>query len=127
MKKPAPRAGFFVPGGSGSHCRAGRRVWHHMPMSGAVFPNNPFRLSRRLGAVACVLATLVVPAHATDVALAGVFPGKALLVINGGRTACGAGRSRHAGRCAGRVVWTRKVQSLISMGSVTGCLSASTR
>lgn len=66
--------------------RAGGRVWHHMPMNDAVPRGNPFRLSRCLGAVACVLASFAAlePAHATDVALAGVFPGKALLVINGG-------------------------------------------
>ena len=59
-------------------------MWHHMPMNDAVAPGNPFRPSRGLGAVACVLATLSAPAHAMDVVLAGVFPGKALLVINGG-------------------------------------------
>lgn len=61
-------------------------MWHHMPMNDAVPRGNPFRLSRCLGAVACVLASFAAqePAHATDVVLAGVFPGKALLVINGG-------------------------------------------
>ena len=55
-----------------------------MVMSDPAAPGNPFRLSRGLGSAACVLAVLAAPAHATDVVLAGVFPGKALLVINGG-------------------------------------------
>lgn len=59
-------------------------MWHHMVMSDPAAPGNPFRLSRGLGSAACVLAVLAAPAHATDVVLAGVFPGKALLVINGG-------------------------------------------
>ncbi|MDD3325459.1 MAG: TIGR02281 family clan AA aspartic protease [Zoogloea sp.] len=53
-------------------------------MSDPAAPGNPFRLSRGLGSAVCVLAVLAAPAHATDVVLAGVFPGKALLVINGG-------------------------------------------
>ena len=60
------------------------RVWHHMAMRDVVPLEIFSRPLCRFGVAACVLASLSAPLHATEVALAGVFPGKALLVINGG-------------------------------------------
>lgn len=55
-----------------------------MTMHEGVPLENFSRLLCRFAVTACVLSGLSTPLHATEVALAGVFPGKALLVINGG-------------------------------------------
>lgn len=55
-----------------------------MSMRDALCSENLLRPSYRLGVAICMLAGLSAPATATEVVLAGVFPGKALLVINGG-------------------------------------------
>ena len=59
-------------------------MWHHMLMRDVVSSENPFCLCHRFAAAVCMLAGLSATVNATEVALAGVFPGKALLVINGG-------------------------------------------
>lgn len=57
-----------------------------------------FRPRRSAGAAALLAAVLSNPACATDVALAGVFPGKALLIVNGGAPrAVGVGTTTREG------------------------------
>lgn len=62
----------------------GGYVWHYMTMHGSISPIKTPLSRARSALLVGVLAVVPTFGHATEVALAGVFPGKALLVINRG-------------------------------------------